>query len=31
VTTGQHLTSKSLVHPRFNVKIEGDDVFVELD
>jgi nitrite reductase/ring-hydroxylating ferredoxin subunit len=30
VTTGQHLTSKSLVHPRFAVKVEGDDVFVDL-
>jgi nitrite reductase (NADH) small subunit len=30
VTTGQHLTSKSLVHPRYAVKVEGEDVFVEL-
>jgi nitrite reductase (NADH) small subunit len=30
VTTGQHLTSKSLVHPRFNVKVDGDDVLVEM-
>ena len=30
VTTGQHLTSKTLVHPRFNVKVEGDDVLVEM-
>src|SRR5262245_55444483 len=29
VTTGQHLTSKSLVHPRFAVKVEGDGVFVD--
>ena len=29
VTTGQHLTSKSLVHPRFTVKVDGDDVLVE--
>ena len=31
VTTGQHLTSKSLVHPRFAVKVEGDHVLVELE
>jgi nitrite reductase/ring-hydroxylating ferredoxin subunit len=30
VTTGQHLTSKSLVHPRFNVKVEGKQVLIEL-
>ena len=30
VTTGQHLTSKSLVHPRFDVKVEGDDVLIDL-
>jgi len=30
VTTGHHLTSKSLVHPRFAVKLEGDDVLVDL-
>jgi nitrite reductase (NADH) small subunit len=30
VTTGQHLTSKSLVHPTFPVKVEGRDIFVEL-
>jgi nitrite reductase (NADH) small subunit len=30
VTTGQHLTSKSLVHPRLRVQIQGDDVLVEL-
>jgi nitrite reductase (NADH) small subunit len=30
VTTGQHLTSKSLVHPHFAVKVEEDDVFVDL-
>ena len=31
VTTGQHLTSKSLVHPRFEVKVVGTDIFIELD
>ena len=31
VTTGQHQTSKSLRHPQFPTKVEGDDVFVELD
>jgi nitrite reductase (NADH) small subunit len=30
VTTGQHLTSKSLVHPRFAVKVEGNDVLIDL-
>jgi nitrite reductase (NADH) small subunit len=30
VTTGQHLTSKSLVHPRFDVKVEEGQVLVEL-
>jgi nitrite reductase (NADH) small subunit len=30
VTTGQHLTSKSLVHPTFPTKVEAGDVFVEL-
>ena len=30
VTTGQHLTSNSLVHPRFTVKIVGDEVHVDL-
>jgi nitrite reductase/ring-hydroxylating ferredoxin subunit len=29
VTTGQHLTSKSLVQPRLEVKVEGDDVYVD--
>jgi nitrite reductase (NADH) small subunit len=28
VTTGQHQTSKSLVHPTFPVKLENGDVFV---
>ena len=31
VTTGQHLTSKSLVHPRFAVKVEHDEILVELE
>ena len=31
VTTGQHQTSKSLVHPRFDVKTEGQDIFIDLD
>lgn len=30
VRTGQHLTSKTLVHPRFPVKIEGEEVFVDV-
>ena len=31
VTTGQHQASKSLVHPRLAVKVEGDDVLVEIE
>jgi nitrite reductase (NADH) small subunit len=31
VTTGQHQTSKSLVHPRFPVKVENDGVWVDLE
>jgi nitrite reductase (NADH) small subunit len=31
VTTGQHQTSKSLVHQRFAVKTEGQDVFIDID
>ncbi len=31
VTTGQHQTSQSLVHPRINVKVEGNDIFIDLD
>jgi nitrite reductase/ring-hydroxylating ferredoxin subunit len=31
VTTGQHQTSKSLVHPSFPVKVENGQVFVEMD
>ncbi|MEX2173608.1 MAG: Rieske 2Fe-2S domain-containing protein [Pirellulaceae bacterium] len=31
VTTGQHLTSKSLVHPQFAVRIEGDDVLLDIE
>ena len=30
VTTGQHCTSRSLVHPQFAVKVEGDDILVDL-
>lgn len=30
VRTGQHQASKLLHHPSFSVRIEGDDVFVEL-
>lgn len=30
VTTGQHLTSKSLVHPTLAVKVEAGEVLVEL-
>ena len=28
VRTGQHLVNRSLRHPRFDVKVEGQDVFV---
>jgi nitrite reductase (NADH) small subunit len=31
VTTGQHLASQSLVHPRLPVKVEHDDVWVDVD
>jgi nitrite reductase/ring-hydroxylating ferredoxin subunit len=31
VTTGQHQTSRSLVHPRFPVKVEDGGVWVNLD
>jgi nitrite reductase/ring-hydroxylating ferredoxin subunit len=30
VTTGQHQTSKSLVHPRFETKVEAGQVYVRL-
>lgn len=30
VTSGQHLTSKSLVHPTLPVKVEAGEVLVEL-
>jgi nitrite reductase (NADH) small subunit len=30
VTTGQHQTSKSLVHPSFAVRVTGDEVQVEI-
>jgi nitrite reductase (NADH) small subunit len=30
VATGQHQTSKSLVHPRFDVKVDDDAVWVRL-
>ena len=30
VTSGQHLTSRSLVHPTFAVKVEGGGVWVDL-
>jgi nitrite reductase/ring-hydroxylating ferredoxin subunit len=30
VTTGQHQTSKSLVHPRFETKVEAGQVFIRL-
>ncbi len=30
-TTGQHQTSKSLQHPRFAVKVEGGEVFADLE
>jgi nitrite reductase (NADH) small subunit len=31
VTTGQHQTSQSLVHPRFPVKVEEDAVWVDIE
>jgi nitrite reductase (NADH) small subunit len=31
VTTGQHQASQSLVHPGFAVKVEGDDVLVDVE
>lgn len=31
VSTGQHQTSASLVHPQFAIKIENDEVFVRFD
>jgi nitrite reductase (NADH) small subunit len=31
VTTGQHQTSQSLVHPRFPVKVEADAVWVDIE
>jgi nitrite reductase (NADH) small subunit len=30
VTTGQHQTSRSLVHPTFPVKVEDDYIWVEI-
>ena len=30
VTSGQHQTSKTLVHPTFPVKVEGGEVFVDI-
>jgi nitrite reductase (NADH) small subunit len=30
VTTGQHQTSQSLVHPSFPVKVEGNDIYVDI-
>jgi nitrite reductase/ring-hydroxylating ferredoxin subunit len=30
VTSGQHQTSKSLVHPRFPVKVEDGQVYVDV-
>jgi nitrite reductase (NADH) small subunit len=31
VTTGQHQTSNSLVHPSFAVRVAGEEVQVEID
>jgi len=31
VSTGQHQTSKSLVHAKYGVKVEGDAVYVTFD
>jgi nitrite reductase (NADH) small subunit len=31
VCTGQHLTSRSLVHPRYPVKVEGSEVYVDIE
>lgn len=30
VTTGQHQTSRSLVHPMFPVKVENGEVYIDL-
>jgi nitrite reductase/ring-hydroxylating ferredoxin subunit len=30
VTTGQHQTSKSLVHPTFPVKVESGEIYIEI-
>ena len=30
VVSGQHQTSRTLVHPRFAVKVEGSDVLVDV-
>lgn len=31
VATGQHQTSRSLVHPRHEVRVDGQDVFVAIE
>lgn len=31
VTTGQHQTSRTLVHPTFPVKVEGGEMWVEVE
>jgi nitrite reductase (NADH) small subunit len=30
VTTGQHQTSQSLVHPSFPIKVDGDGIYVDI-
>lgn len=30
VTTGQHQLSAKLVHPRYNIRVDGDQVLIEL-
>jgi len=31
VRTGQHRTNRSLIHPQFAVKVEGEEILVQLD
>lgn len=31
VCSGQHQTNRSLVHPRFAVQVQGDEILVNLD
>jgi nitrite reductase (NADH) small subunit len=31
VTTGQHQTNRNLIHPALPVKVEGDDILVDVE